>query len=163
MDVSSPVVFMSLCHCHHRKHASTRGRRQGNGARGGGGGNSGWKDGRGGGRTRTTAGKTKKCQQREGTPSDDSPDDPFTVGDLLHDLTGSRDDLPGGATGGGEDDHRGGGKRAMIGGGGGVRPPLAVETTRQTPHPSRRRCCCRCRHRHLPSWRRTSQPQRRPR
>ena len=103
-DASSPVVFMSLGHCHHHKHATTRGRRQGDGARGGGGGSVGWKNGRGGGWTRTTMGMMKKCQRREGTPSDDGLDNPFTVGNSPRDLTGGWDDPPGGTTGGGEDD-----------------------------------------------------------
>ena len=62
----------------------------------------------------TTMGKTKKRQRREGTPLDDGPDDPFTVGDPSHDLTEGRDDPPGGATGGGEDNRRGGGERVTI-------------------------------------------------
>ena len=64
-------------------------------------------------------GKTKKHQWREGTPSDNGPDDPLTGGEPTLNLIGGRDDPPGGATGGGEDDRQGGGKRATIRGGGG--------------------------------------------
>jgi hypothetical protein len=46
-----------------------------------------------------TTGETKKCQCREGTPSDDGPDDPLTGGEPSLNLTGGRDDPPGGATG----------------------------------------------------------------
>ncbi len=45
-------------------------------------------------------GETKKRQWREGTPSDDGPDDPLTGGEPSLDLTRGRDDPPGGATGG---------------------------------------------------------------
>ena len=44
-------------------------------------------------------GETKKRQWREGTPSDDGPDDPLTGGEPSLNLTGGRDDPPGGATG----------------------------------------------------------------
>ena len=54
---------------------------------------------------RTTMGETKKRQRRKGRPSDDGPDNPFTVGEPSQDLTtGCRDDQPGGGTGEGEED-----------------------------------------------------------
>ncbi len=51
-------------------------RREGGGKammRGEEGGDGGWKDGRGGGRTRTNTDDTKKRQRREGTPLDNGP------------------------------------------------------------------------------------------
>ncbi len=50
-------------------------------------GDSGWKDGRGGGRTRTTTGETKMRQRQEGTPLDNGPDNPLMGGEPLLDLT----------------------------------------------------------------------------
>ena len=63
-------------------------------------------------------GETEKHQWREGTPSDDGPDDSLTGGGPSFDLTGGRDDPPRGGTGEREDDRRGGGERATIRGGG---------------------------------------------
>ncbi len=62
-------------------------------------------------------GETKKHQQQEGTPLDNSPDDPLMGGNPSLDLTGGWDDPPGGATGGEGDDRRGGGEGATIDGG----------------------------------------------
>ena len=147
---------MSLGHCHCRKHATTRGRRRGDGARGGGSGDGRWKDGRGGGRTRTTTGKTKKHQQWEGTPLDNGPDNPFTVGDPSHNLTEGRDNLPGGHEGRRGRPSRWGRAGNNHGGVGGARPPSTVEMTWRTPHPLHPCCCCRRCCCHPPSQRRTS-------
>jgi hypothetical protein len=49
-------------------------------------------------------GETKKRQQWEGMPLDNNPNDPLMGGDPSLDLTGGREDPPGGATGGGVDD-----------------------------------------------------------